>query len=94
MSGNGGKSGAEPDAGSTRPPVDTAAPEAGAEAPLAVCMPAQKRCRADHMAVETCSADGTGWMSTEACDKGAQNGMAGVCCSATCALVPPATSCP
>lgn len=29
----------------------------------------------------------------EACDLGAQNGKPGACCSATCTLVPPATSC-
>lgn len=29
----------------------------------------------------------------EACDLGAQNGQAGQCCSSTCRLVPPATSC-
>jgi hypothetical protein len=29
----------------------------------------------------------------ERCDLGAQNGKAGQCCSSTCTLVPPATSC-
>lgn len=60
-----------PDAGGSEADAPGAEVEVLPPAPDAsLCVPAAKRCRMDHAAVETCNADGSAWLTSSTCDRG------------------------